>query len=180
MNWTKSVTLVKCGLLELLTERARPSQTKVIWYRLHCYDRQQHSKDQTHSSCLSHRKWTSAHCSKAHCYLFILKWHGWNYSDPVMIVCSESSHQILIHTACAINAPYPPWLLLGVKRERQIGIGGGVTTVKDKEQSLFGVGWRSEGTWGLRGPLLNTGLPCFHDSTAETAKRQQPFLLLKG
>ena len=59
---------------------------------------------------------------------------------------------------------------LGVKRERQTGIGGGVTTVKDKEQSLL---VSAEGARGLEGALLNTGLPCFHDSTAETAKHQQ-------
>lgn len=83
------------------------------------------------------------------------------------IICSESSHQILIHTACAINGSVPPRLSLGVKRERQTGIGGGVTTAKDKEQSLLVL---AEGARGLKGALHNTGLPCFHDSIAEAAK----------
>jgi len=72
-------------------------------------------------------------------------------------------------------SPPPPSLWLGVKGERQTGIGGGVTTVKDKEQSLL---LEAEGAKGAQGALLNVGLPCFHDSTAETAEHRRPFLRL--
>lgn len=91
--------------------------------------------------------------------IFLCTW----MKSSATIICSESSHQILIHTACAINGS----VSLGVKRERQTGIGGGVTTAKDKEQSLL---VSAEGARGLKGALHNTGLPCFHDSIAEAAK----------
>lgn len=56
-------------------------------------------------------------------------------------------------------SPYtPPQLPLGVRTAGETGIGGGVTTAKDKERRLFGGdGWRSGGVEGTL--FLNAGLP---------------------
>lgn len=87
----------------------------------------------------------------------------------VMMIYSESWHQILIHTACAIYRSMPPWLLLGVKKERgRRGLGEGSPQWKTKTRAFLVL---AEGT---RGALLNMGLPCFHDSTAETASATIP------
>lgn len=97
---------------------------------------------------------------------------------PVRIICSESPKQILIHMhvplmpPTLLTRPLFPRLSLGVKRERQTGPGGGVTTVKDKEQSLL---VKAEGVRGLGGALLITQVfPAFMTGPAEAAKHQEP------
>lgn len=70
---------------------------------------------------------------------------------------------------------------LGVKREGETDrIGGGVNPSQRQRAESFC--WRLEGAKGgsrvAEGcggeVLLNTGLPSFHDSTAETAEHQPP------
>lgn len=63
---------------------------------------------------------------------------------------------------------------LGVKRERQTTIGGGVTHGGRQRTEPFGVGSRSEGAQGALSPTRVS--PCFHDSTAEAAKQRRPSL----
>lgn len=108
-----------------------------------------------HHACLTEGKPVLCHMLRGILYFY-------TYVDEITLNCADNlsvSLQKSWYThAGHLMAPCPPWLSLGVKRERQTRIGGGVTTEKDKEQSLFFF-FELEGAKGLWGPLLNTGLP---------------------
>lgn len=125
-----------------------------------------------HHACLTEGKPVLCHMLRGILYFY-------TYVDEITLNCADNlsvSLQKSWHThAGHLMAPCPPWLSLGVKRERQTRIGGGVTTEKDKEQSLFFfLSLKERRVSG--GPSLTRVFPCFYDSTAETAKHQRPFL----